>query len=1359
MANKEQQPLNANPDRQANDSLRGYRYQILHSVNAWLDLAEDEILYLEGAEDLDILSNDAATAVQVKDTQHNVTLRSQEVKDAINNYWELRANNPDSRVKFRLLTRSKIGTEQGNPFGTGKPGLQVWSRCSGDEATVTKISEFLQIEGKISDEVKDFLKKSEPQEIYELLIQPITWETNSKPASFVEQSIRKKLVHHGDRYSIPYSDAEKVVNHLLKEALTVATQEQNRELTREHFLKIFAENTRVSLPIQNSTAHQPIELKIVLDRIKDALIADSSEINIDIKSPIQNTIPPLYPNVTPRSNLITSIQAKLQSEGIVVIHGGTGRGKTTLAKLTANSMSGSWLWLDFRMLEPSQIAQHLQKLAIEISNQSSPVNIVLDDLDLQPQQLRKYEEILGIVVYRVLEHGGKLLLTSQHKPPNNFILRIGASRSIIIHVPDFTLPEIEQFAVNLGCPDERIKTWAKLVQLHTNGHPRLVHARLVRLREDSWKQQDVIEAIVQTPGEVVEEREATRQLLVELPDDQQEFLYRLSMLPMPFRRDYALYIGEIPKTIPYSGNIFSQLVGPWIDQIHETYYTISPLLTNVAKQIWSEKKINDLHAQIAMAILESRDLTKIEARAVLYHSMLGQNEQGFIAVICALMTAPQDNWKELSHEFSWLIHLETDSPGMLFLENPVVNNLFRSLQHRMAVEVEPETAPNILENWDKEVVPFEPDQSYHLDRLMLAQHALTYGQSSLSAKRIVGYLKEIIEITKKHKEFQVTYDDSTGKLDGYKTDKSNFFSLLFGFICARRPIYAPFLSSLIDELDELQPEIRTLLLADFEDDTIHSRVLMDGIWESEADRENPDWIRCFQVFDKAIAKAIEWGYPHVAAASARCKAMIHDECLHDADTANKILKDITSKVGPLPVIEEVQAVIYLHQGHYKEALNIYERILPDWNPPSGQLDVMPPEGCRRAAICAANLGDWGKAAGFFVDGAKRTRENTERHIGFYADAGYAQFKAGYILDSISLLKLALQEFQILQQDNGDDTYFTIKRRLAYTVEWMAAQEREFKSSELVEPPAGFCTNPETAEGISSLPDFSMVYAWLYLAQIEYNYGHGMEALEHAAEIMDSDECPNLDFFRAFAETQKDFRNKTFNELPQRIHQLVIACDLVQSHIKIAKGFEEQRDNFFPISNPPNFASVENITTMLVAALLVQMRTNSGMHSILATWRRNSAELSIQENMFSVLDLIESMLSGDQKDALDVMRTQGTKYETRLVATLKILDSNKTSPENLFHAHVLITTAFIGQLFEGYILQDLSESLAAQWLEKTRAPGVLRIPRITVPEIERACKGNESAKKKIGKILLAAQQAVSIRLSTETLQQFRNWAES
>lgn len=865
--------LKGDRTRQAHDSLRGYLYQIWHSVNAWLELKEDEILYLEVAEDFHKESDNNATVAQVKATQHNITLRSEEVNDAINHYWQLRMNNSDWNVKFRFLTHSKIGVEQGNPFGTGNPGLQVWSRCSRDEANVKKISNFLQTAGKISEELKDFLKQAEPQEIYEQLIEPIFWETGSKPASFVEKSISDKLIYHGDRHGISPSDAKKVVDHLLKEALTVATRKEIRELTRARFLEIFEEQTTQRVPNQYLRRLQTLEIRAeILDTAGANLPDGSSEISTQSHSSILNKIPPIFPDAIPRADLLKDIQTKLQSEGMVVIHGGAGRGKTTLAKLTAKAINGSWLWLNFTRREPPQVIHLLQQLSIAFSNQSEQINVVLDDLNVQPQQLQEYEQMLEVVVYGVLERGAKLLITSQHKPPKNFTLRLGVSPSIVVHVPDFNLSEIEQFTAQLGCPTEHTKTSAQLIELQTSGHPRLVHARLVQLREENWIQQNVIKSLVQTPGEVVEEREEARRLLTDLPPNQQEFLYRLSLMVTEFRKDYAVNIGEIPDAISHSGDVFDRLVGPWIDSVDEKYFMISPLLTRAADQVWSESIRNKLHAQIADAILKTRNLTRIEAWAVLTHSIAGKNKLGFIAVINALRTVPEENWKEISQEFSWLIFIEPDIAETRFPGDVFVRHIFRSLQYRIATEVEPGCAPKRLETWDKETTPHEPLQSYLLNRLTLATEALKYHQVLLPAKQMIGYLKEIIDITDDNEAVQeIYYGDLMGQLEEHEIDTANYFSFLFSFVVARRPVYASFLSDLIDALDELPSKTRTLLLADFEDDTIDSRLLIDGVWWGEANLENPGWNGCLQVFEKVIEKAIAWGYPHLAAASARAK--------------------------------------------------------------------------------------------------------------------------------------------------------------------------------------------------------------------------------------------------------------------------------------------------------------------------------------------------------------------------------------------------------------------------------------------------------------------------------------------------------
>ena len=180
--------------------------------------------------------------------------------------------------------------------------------------------------------------------------------------------------------------------------------------------------------------------------------------------------------------------------------------------------------------------------------------------------------------------------------------------------------------------------------------------------------------------------------------------------------------------------------------------------------------------------------------------------------------------------------------------------------------------------------------------------------------------------------------------------------------------------------------------------------------------------------------------------------------------------------------------------------------------------------------------------------------------------------------------------------------------------------------------------------------------------------------------------------------------------------------------------------------------------MLVAALLVQLSTNGDTTEILALWRAKSSGLPIEQNMIIALDLIESILSKGERDAVTVITTQKTKYEERLVAALKIVHNTETDPKNLFYAHTLITTSLIGKTWEEHVVTDLAELLSKQWLKKIKFQAILETPRITVPQIEQACNSSETGKKKIGQILLAAHQAVSLQAPSDILQQFRSWTE-
>ena len=1351
------QGLKADPNRQADDKLRGYLYQIWHSVNSWLDLADDEILYLEGAEDFDRLSGDTATAVQVKDTRAPITLRSKEVNDAINHYWKLRTHHPNLTIKFRLLTRSKVGREKGDPFGEGQAGLHLWQRCMGNSEVIYQISNFLQTEKRISKDVEEFLKQENPDVVYEQLIKPISWETDGKGASFVEISISDKLVLHGNRYNISPSHSKKVVDNLLKEALMVATRKDNRQLTRVRFLEIFEEKTTQRVPIQH-LRYMPRDSPPI-DHVGSAIVGPS-EITIQSLSLIQTDIPPLYPDFAPREDLVESISTILQLEGLAVIWGGAGMGKTTLAKLIANRISDSSVWVNCTKKSSSLVEQLLLQLANGVSGQSLHNNIVLDDLNLQAQQLRQYEEALGILVYRILEHGGKLIITSQHRLSHNLTRRLKVTSAVVISVPVFTISEIEQFAQQMGCPINHTSTWAKVIRMHTSCHPRLVHARLVRLREGDWKH-DRDQNILETPREVIEEQKEARQLLGDLTEDQRELLYRLSLMPIGFSRACALNIGEIPEPIPHPGDILNQLVGPWIDPGNKGYYTISPLLNNAASLVWSPSKIKDLHFQIANSILELTDLTTMEAQALFVHSMQGKNKIGITAVINSLIAAPPEKWKLLNQEFAWIIYIHTNPAKELFPGETFLNHLFRLLQYRISADIEPEYAPKILQVWDKEARSHKTEKSYPLIRMTLATQALISYKVFLPVKQMVAYLEELISIVNGNKDVDEIREVNRlleSQIPKPLTGKVNRFSLLFDFILARRPFHVPILRDLIDALDDLKPEIRNLLCASFRESWATSQMLVDNVWITEAELDNPDWTRCHQVYDTLIERAIVWGFPHIAFAAARGKAVIQDEYLHNFNSAHKILQDIIVKVGQSPIIEEAQAFLYLRQGHYKEAYSIYSRILPSWELPTGEWGGLRfLEVYRRAAICAAYLNLWAEAVNLFKEAGKKAQESgeIEQYIGLYADAGFSQFKAGDISGSLELLNWTQEEFQQLPQEDADLGYFTLKKLLGYLITWVAKHDQLV---EFAEPPPGFCSNPDRDDEIMSYPNYPIQYLRLHLAQMEYKYNLGSTIFERTRNVEHRQLYPYLDFSLTHLELLYLFKFGKFEELPRLISQLAYAFDVTKKHRESGKGIEDKGIHPISADESSGFFSVRDIIDMLVPALLVQISRSANVDRSLFAWRNDSLGLPIQGNMILSLDLIDSILSTDGGDAATIIRDQAASPEERLVAAFKIVQDFDTNPDSLFYAHLLLMISIIEKdkalEWDKYILNDLANILSRQWLEKTKFRATLKIPVVSIPQIEQACHSSEAGKKKIGQILLAAYQGVSVKLSPDDLQQIR-----
>jgi hypothetical protein len=228
---------------------RGCEYQVWQTVNAWTDLKSDQLLFVEGAEDFDLVAPDGAVAIQVKNAVQPISLRSKDVQDAIQHYWELRASHSNTRVYLRFLTRATIAVERDAPFGQGVAGLSLWMRPELTDQECKALSDFLASLDRVGQDLKQWLPAASPAQIRGELIEGITWETFAEGVEYVERTVKRRLATRGETLGIPPSVATRVAGRLFNEIWKTLRKKTDRFLDWLRLQELWEEETRVSVPL------------------------------------------------------------------------------------------------------------------------------------------------------------------------------------------------------------------------------------------------------------------------------------------------------------------------------------------------------------------------------------------------------------------------------------------------------------------------------------------------------------------------------------------------------------------------------------------------------------------------------------------------------------------------------------------------------------------------------------------------------------------------------------------------------------------------------------------------------------------------------------------------------------------------------------------------------------------------------------------------------------------------------------------------------------------------------------------------------------------------------------------------------
>jgi len=349
-----------------------------------MQLKENEILVLEGAEDFDIHCGPTVTTSQVKSISGNLTLRSTAVIASLNNYWATRERNPNHNIVLRFLTTAEAGLESGEPFGSGKKGLEYWQGARFSHVDIEPLRRFL-LSLKLDQNLVSFIQSATDQELREKLVRRIEWDMGNRSRDAIQYEIEDKLKIHGEKFRINSHYSCHALPHLLKKVVDLLSTKGEKELRHGDFLSCFDKATTESIPRGELEAIRGggnlQQLVGMFDAAETARFANKTSI---VANPI-----PIVDGGIARTIVVSNLTKLVRDQRIIFMHGSSGLGKTNLASLISQILGGNWGWVGFRGMPSDQIKDMLSRVAFEMNAFRLSPFLVLDDIDLS--QVAQFE--------------------------------------------------------------------------------------------------------------------------------------------------------------------------------------------------------------------------------------------------------------------------------------------------------------------------------------------------------------------------------------------------------------------------------------------------------------------------------------------------------------------------------------------------------------------------------------------------------------------------------------------------------------------------------------------------------------------------------------------------------------------------------------------------------------------------------------------------------------------------------------------------------------------------------------------------------------------------------------------------------
>jgi len=1355
------EPLRASRNRQAVPALRGYAYQAWQSALAWITLTESETLFLEGAEDLDVVMGENAVTVQIKETARSktLTLNSSDVAEAIAHFWEHRNKNPERRISFHLISTSKRSREQGDPFG-GERGLDLWDRCKRAGVDLSALRAFLRSSPRLPADLREFIATAPDEKVRKEIISRIRWDTGSQPQEDVEELIRERLIAWGHRQQLLPDECLAVLPHLYLRIWEVIVREENRSLRISDFATLFQD---VTTDRESKSELRRLRRR---DRTLSQLQSEHNSLSPAIpqglalgslRSPASEMIGlPVFDRLAKREDLIAELRSRLTARGIIILKGSMGMAKSTLASQLIAGERSDWRHLDLRGFPSEVIRFRLLDAALLSSEGAAPHSCVIDDLNFDEKPDLYVNTLIGLI-RSILSQGGSVIVTTQGDMPSKVRLTFELTEECVFSVPVLSQGEIREVAKNYGCPDGiKLAAWVGAILANTSGHPLLVHAQVINLAASNWPRPNAEDFLKSVVIEDVR-REIRKKLQEQIPEEARTLAYRLSILTSYFRRSHALHLASFPPAIKNPGEAFDLLLGPWIERLDSGYHRLSDLLRGSGNQVFSALQIKQLNAAAASVFSTEQPVSPSDLQGIILHGLAGEHDDALFGAYKASGRVSVEHWPALSSEIFVFSYFRLEGEEMLYPPNHFLSLLLRHLQLRVAVESAPsKIAIQVAERWSQEIESLDdrrvPGSKLLMQFTLLSEILKLPSKVRFPTPFIVRSLMRglaLLQDARAQAPRKKILRQMLAK--GGQWTQYREYVLRAALRCRSVSDLAEFLETLSVEatsIDPMSSEPAQLLWNEFKENNHLAMQLIDGAWLDESKAPTPDWPKCIETLEAASESGRAVGADSLVAASNRAKAIVLQEYIRDTEAALRALDQAERELGYKHlVLEDYRAKILSLERRDEEAVRMWMSLAPALDADNNPARAF---SYQAAAICASRLGEWTRAALFYQSAESAVREakwTDDIAASFKADRAFVEWLEGNHAEAIRLFVEVIDEIDRLRDRAGNQNTNQLRGKIGSALLWMARSLKD--DGDTTDPPYGVFSDFDRRVEIDDSTAAKLaqtVYLWYALAELELSCDADDSAFARFEKAAFDMNIPHIQSSLSRLRLKRSLRNLDLEDLVYKYASFVI--DLSE-HAQTHEGPGLQ------------ISGSQLLLPLLFVALVRFVSERKKLMAPLSKWAEDAKRHGLLDDRLKVwLGCVSQLVTASESDLVAAMKDTQASMDCRSVAALLLSADESLDPENRLYADVgLLAPPDLFGLWQEDVERNIASLVSNGWSRAIVAYRfALRSPNLTGPAITNACGDEAKGLKKAARVILAARMAVSVRIDNTILSRLKALAD-